>query len=145
MSSGTTYRNTTIPITTTVSTNAFIDYGTFSAKPFIVRFTKEELEITGDGNPEVQTGHSLSTGAKAGIGVGAALGAFVLLALGVFLYLRKARSQRNQTVQSNWLSSEHKAELHNETIQPKELPATQNRSYHEVNPGAPAELGTQIR
>ncbi|CAF9924369.1 MAG: hypothetical protein GOMPHAMPRED_003608 [Gomphillus americanus] len=45
-------------------------------------------------NPDTDSG-GLSTGAKAGIGVGVALGVIALLAIGLFFLLRHRRSRRN--------------------------------------------------
>lgn len=87
-------------------------------------------------------------GAKAGIGVGAALGALALLALGFLIYKRRQKRRVvHVPAQEDWAASGQKAELHNEPVQPKELPAhadgyTQvSPGYTEVNPRDPAELG----
>ncbi|KAJ8113855.1 hypothetical protein OPT61_g4111 [Boeremia exigua] len=135
--------------TTTVNENVFIYYGSFAAQPFIVQFKQEELDrtATSDSSSDAPSNNPLSTGAKAGIGVGAALGGLILLALGVLLYRRRARLQ-TQTSPSDWPSTtEHKAELHNETVPPRELAATQNTKtrFLEVNPTTPAELETHPR
>ncbi|KAB2107996.1 hypothetical protein AG0111_0g3642 [Alternaria gaisen] len=154
----------TIETSATKETNeqVFIHYGTFSALPFIVRFKQEELGSatttgsvtatgaetgtnTGGSPTKAPSDNSLSTAAKAGIGVGAALGAVILLGLGFFLYRRRATSQKNQVNSSNLTSNEFKAELHNETIRPKELDATHSSAYPGLPPLAPAELGTDSR
>lgn len=145
--------------------------GTLSASPFGVHFKQEELTQTsanatsggtssGTGNStspdDVLSSSALSTRAKAGIGVGATFGVLLLVALGFFLYHRRVRRQKHQEqgVTPDWLSNEHKAELHletykaelrNGTVQLKELSATQKVSYLEVNPTAPAELETHHR
>jgi hypothetical protein len=74
--------------------------------------------------------------------VGIALGVLSLLLLGVFL-LHKKRQKRKATqappAQHTWdHHADQKAELHNESIPPKELPA---HDYREASLQEPAELG----
>jgi hypothetical protein len=97
----------------------------------------------------------LTTGAKAGIGVGAALGALFLVAIGLAVFwIRKKKNRKNDEkalgtpiwnpetqdvhapgeLPTRWST----AELHAQPMPPKELQASR---YREVNPDEPAELG----
>ncbi|KAJ4368042.1 hypothetical protein N0V83_006397 [Neocucurbitaria cava] len=69
----------------------------------------------------------LSTAAKAGIGVGASLGALLALAaLGFVLYrMGKRRAARHeQSRADSWAATGVKAELHAESVEPRELAGT---------------------
>jgi hypothetical protein len=112
-----------------------------------VLFKPEEISPTifsTASNSSLASDKSLSTGEKAGIGVGAVLGFLTLLALGFYLYHRRAKSQRNQTVLLECQPNEYRFELNNETIPPRELPATQNYLYHEVNSLNCAQLAFEV-
>jgi hypothetical protein len=80
----------------------------------------------------------LSTGAKAGIGVGVAVGALALVLLG-FLMFRMRKNKRDAQTRPKDLAmtQESKAEMHTESIQPKELPVSgreeiYGRTVHEI-------------
>jgi hypothetical protein len=139
--------------TTTVEaarTTTYAYSARYSASPLIVQYKQADFPTTATASPTSSGGSpspnpppsGLSTGAKAGIGIGIALGVLSLLLLGVFL-LYKKRQKRKATqappAQHSWESpADQKAELHNETIPPKELPA---HDYREATLQEPAELG----
>jgi hypothetical protein len=165
-----TWWNTT-SVTMTAET-VYFKSGVLEASPFIVRFKEADFQTSsadltaptsqstatssGAAATETHTKHSgLSTGAKAGIGVGAALGALLLVGVGFAIFwLRKKKTRRNHekaTETPVWNSEvDHAstpgelptkwstAELHAQPMPPKELQASR---YREVNPDEPAELG----
>jgi hypothetical protein len=161
---------------TTTAETVFIKFGTLEAKPYVVRFRESDLQTninstfsstssptgqtsaTGSGN--VTTGNDLTspgltTGAKAGIGVGAALGALFLVAIGLAVFwIRKKKIKKNDektrgtplwNAEANDVQAPRElptkwstAELHAQPMPPKELQVSR---YREVNPDDPAELG----
>ncbi|TKA83068.1 hypothetical protein B0A55_00928 [Friedmanniomyces simplex] len=92
-----------------------------------------------------QTNTSLSVGAKAGIGVGASLGGLALVALGVWLLLRRRKSHAGGEV--NYVDG--KAELPGEGAgkqSPKAGELSTRGEIHEFRgDGRPAELGLDVR
>lgn len=89
---------------------------------------------------EFPEGHA--TGAKAGIGVGAILDVLMLIALGFFLFRRRARHHANTTVPPDGTYNEHKAELHQEAVKLNESNAVHISNFVDTNPAALAELET---
>lgn len=130
-----------------VSTDTYVKYGTWRARPFLAVFKQEEIpnsisSNTGDGLVHSSTGSDsdpidmnhgllpssgLSIRVVAGIGVGAGLGMLFLSALGFFLYHRRSRRQKHQqrgTIEEP--SNEYKSELHHEhrvELQDETVPA----------------------
>jgi hypothetical protein len=158
----------TTSVTTSVET-VFIKQGTLEAEPFIVRFREADFPTNNTTSPSQSSATSseaattassrndpgLATGVKAGIGVGAALGALLLVGIGLGVFwLRRKKSRNNDkkaigtpTVQNSEVDESHApselptkwstAELHAQPTPSKELQASQ---YREVNPDEPAEL-----
>lgn len=153
----------TSEVTATAET-VFVVEGTFEAEPFIVRFKEADFQTNSTAStlPTNQStatpadatsadidsiNKGLSSGAKAGIGVGATLGALFLVATGLAVFwFRKKRKGSNDEKAVNtpaWESG-----LHN-TDASGELPAEPSRS--ELNnahatselPSSIAELNTE--
>ena len=156
---------------TATAETVFFKLGTLEAEAFVVRFRDADFQTSS--NP-ASTGRDtappsdhaeateitfkdqgLTTGAKAGIGVGATLGTLLLAALGLAIFwLRKKRKndssekavgtpEWNVDVDSTQAPGElptkwSTAELHAQPMPLKELQASR---YREVNPDEPAELG----
>jgi hypothetical protein len=160
----------TTSVTMTAETVFFKD-GTAKAEPFVVRFkeadfptssaasTSSTIQSTATSSETAATetriiNSGLSTGAKAGIGVGACLGVVLLVAIGLAMFWLRRKKRRNDeksTVTPVWNSETDNAhapselptkwstaELHAQPMPPKELQASR---YREVNPDDPAELG----
>ncbi|KAI1079656.1 hypothetical protein F5B20DRAFT_543082 [Whalleya microplaca] len=171
--------------TTTVASNIISTGGDINALSVQVRFQSSDfssMKPKETSSPTVPSTTSsaadtsdsgrggLSTGARAGIGVGVAVGALIISALAVFMFLRK-RGQRKRTEQRN-----PPAELHSEYKSPDErndgvaeLPADEptdrvaelptepshfemespepsGHGHHEISQTAPVELeGDTIR
>jgi hypothetical protein len=162
----------TTSVTATAET-VFFKLGTLEAEPFVVRFKEADFQTSSNtvstsrgtapaSETAVATTETnvkdpgLTTGAKAGIGVGATLGTLLLVAVGlaIFWFRKKRRmSSNNEKVlgrpewnfegdaaqapgelPTKWST----AELHAQPMPPKELQASR---YREVNPDEPAELG----
>lgn len=162
----------TTSITATTET-VFIKLGTLEAEAFVVRFKEADFQTRSNTAPtsrstapssettasmETHTKEQgLTSSAKAGIGVGAMLGALLLVAVGLAIFwLRKKKLRRHSdnkkpedkpewTVEvdgaqvrgelpTRWST----AELHGQPMPPTELHASR---YREVNPDEPAELG----
>jgi hypothetical protein len=84
------------------------------------------------------TKHGLSTGASAGIGVGAGLGGLCLLLAAIFVYRRQKKKPTGALVPSH-----EKPELSEDaTIKPKELSDVQEKRVYEADTiHPPVELG----
>lgn len=128
------------PTTTSeVSTTVFIYSGALTAQPITVQFKEGGLSTAA---PAVSTRRSSSTtssnsapmailttadananglsdGAKAGIGVGVSLGVFALVAIALGLWWMRKRRATPEQGRPEWA----KAELSNEPMEAKELPA----------------------
>lgn len=127
------------PVTVTeIRMTVYLYTAQFTASAFIVRYRQDDFKATGAlASATDQHTPGLSTGAKVGIGVGAALAVVALLVLGFLVYRRRQKRTVTSVPPQDDRVTKVKAELHNETVQPKELPA---HGYREVNPRDPAEL-----
>jgi ABC-type uncharacterized transport system permease subunit len=138
----------TYPVSASVRTNwtiTYLYYAAYTASPLVVRYKQEEFASTASSasntNTPNTTSNALSTGAKVGVGVGAAFAVLALLIIGFMLYKRRQGIKAAQTAASPQeanTSTEQKAELHNETAKPKEMPA---QGYSELDTQDPSELG----
>ncbi len=81
------WRSVDLPASSTTSSSPGARTGSTSPTSTSTSTSSDALGPTGAAQQPAPSG--LSTGAKAGIGVGAALGALALLALAVFLYRRR--------------------------------------------------------
>jgi hypothetical protein len=139
-----------------VRTTTYLYAAQFAASPLVIRYragdltASDPLQSPTSGPAASNTPSSgLSPGAKAGIGVGAVLSVLALLAVGFLLFRRRQKRTAALTppAADAWSPADHKAELHNETVQPKEMPA-HGHGYQEVSQmrtgqgnGEVAELG----
>jgi hypothetical protein len=169
-SSSRTWWSTTI-VTTSTET-VFFKSGVLEAGPLIVRFKEGDFQTTSApltsstgqvvATPAEATrtethvkDSGLTTGAKAGIGVGAALGVLLLVTIGLAIFwLRKKKRRHDEKAMAAPVRRNSEAvnalapgelptkwstaELHAQPMPPKELQASR---YREVNPDDPAELG----
>lgn len=161
----------TTSITATTET-VFFKLGTLEAEPSIVRFREADFQTSSDpgstspgtappSDPAAATetkskDQGLTAGAKAGIGVGATLGALMLVAIGLAIFWLRKKKRKNGSgekavgtpewnvevdgtqapgeLRTKWSA----AELHAQRMPPKESHASR---YREVNSYEPAELG----
>lgn len=161
----------TTSVTATAET-VFFKLGTLEAEAFVVRFRDADFQTSS--NPASTSrdtappsdhaaateitfkDQGLTTGAKAGIGVGTTLGTLLLAALGLAIFWLRKKKRKNDSVEkavgtpewnvdvditqapgelpTRWST----AELHAQPMPPKELQASR---YREVNPDEPAESG----
>lgn len=91
----------------------------------------------------------ISTGTKAGIGVGVSFGVLALTTLSFVLYQlgkRRRAARREQSRPDSWAATGVKAELHAESVVPRELAGTMVQEM-DGDTGSPVELqgSTPIR
>lgn len=126
-------------VVNTVRITTFVETGSFWASPVVVRHWEGDFptptstsSVSQLASPNTSPGpEHLSTGAKAGIGVGAVVGALALVLLGFLVFrMRKRRRNAQTSLKDLATSREMKAEMHTDPIQPKELPVSVRENVH---------------